>query len=98
MADYLEAKYTKNNLYKLYKLRVERGDYEGALGIIKKMQDNSVEKPIVYLLFAKTYYELKLFKKAIYYWFKYLTVCEEEDRCLAYNGLGACYYNMQYNV
>ena len=87
---------TKDNLIlsNLYYKKLESGDYDGALGIIRRLESQKIDKESLYFYYAKTYYKANLYHESINNWFKFLSVCKEKKQTFAYNGLGACFYKL----
>ena len=87
---------TKDNsiLSKLYYKKLKEDDYDGALSVIRRLDNQKVDRSSVYFYYAKTYYKAKMYQESINYWFSFLSVCDKKSLVFAYNGLGACFYRL----
>ncbi len=87
---------TKDNsiLSTLYAKKLNDNDYDGALSIVRRLDNQKVDRESVYYYYAKTYYSAKLYQESINYWFSFLSVCSKKSMAIAYNGLGACFFNL----
>ena len=89
-------------LLALAKKRFESGDFVGALSSLDsikgykgdgfKLKDHPDMNKEVILLTAKVYMQTDMVHYALEYWFKYLSICNLDERPFAYHGLGTGYY------
>ncbi len=94
MENLYKIEYSKENLEKLFKHRLNKKDFEGALCVLFTMRKFYGEAPSLYEKFAHVYYQIEEYSKAINYWFLYLFSCGKASEPKAYNGLGACFYKL----
>ena len=87
---------TKDNLIlkTLYDKKISLKDYDGALSVVRRMENAGIDRESIYFYYATTYYLLGIFHESINFWFRYLSVCNDKKRVRAYNGLGACFFNL----
>ena len=97
MGKIYKIEYSKENLEKLYSIRINKNDYEGALCVIDTMRKYYITDYLVYEKYATIYYNIEEYDKAVNYWYLYLSSCPNNLVSKAYNGLGACFYKMDNN-
>ncbi len=79
---------------KLYNKKIESNDLLGALSLVDKTESLYGANSQTYAMRATIYYDMGLYEESANNWFKYLSVCKEKQRARGYNGLGACFYNL----
>ena len=79
---------------KLYNKKIEGNDLLGALSLVDKLEKLQGLDAKVHVTRATIYYKMGLYEESIDNWFKYLSVCNENQRVRGYNGLGACFYKL----
>ena len=96
MTKIYKIKYSQKVLEKLIEKRFNNNDYEGVLSLghhmIYKLR---CESRFLYEYMAKANYKIEEYAKAINFWFLYLANCDELEKVIAYNALGACFYKME---
>jgi len=74
--------------------RLEEDDLEGALGFLLAAKNKSKNQYSLLADIADVYFDMELYELSANYWFRALDVAPKQSLADVYNGLGACYYNM----
>lgn len=79
---------------KLADKRLDEDDLEGALSLLLEAKGKTKYVLSIYFDIAEIYYEMGLYDYSLKYWFRCLDRAPKYDYEDIYNGLGACYYNL----
>ena len=85
---------SEDMLVRMYNALFEACDYFGALRYLHKKIEMFGGDADDYLALAEAYDDMELFDLSADSWFRYLDVCEEDERVEAYEGLYHCYYHL----
>lgn len=88
----INLKKTLGNVLIYVDKRCDAGDYSSALSALFYHASKKNVSCEVYAEIADVYSEVGLYDKAIYFWYKYLTLCGEDCVCEALGGLAANYF------
>ncbi len=83
-----------DKLLDIAEARIDGGDAIGALRMLHKSLALYGPGADEYADLAEAYDDLEIFDLAANNWFRFLDVCEADERVDAYEGLAACYYNL----
>lgn len=79
---------------KLADKRLDEDDLEGALSLLLEAKGKTKYVLSIYFDIAEIYYEMELYDYSLKYWFRCLDRAPKYDYEDIYNGIGACYYNL----
>ncbi len=85
---------SEDRLAQLADKKFEEGDTRAGLRILNKQIDLYGAGADEYMALADAYDDLGLFDLSADNWFRFLDVCEEDERADAYEGLYNCYFHL----
>ena len=84
----------EEKLLELAEARLDEGDPLAALRLLHKSLELYGPGADEYALLAEAYDAMEIFELSAGSWFSFLDICPDEEAVDAYEGLAACYYNM----